>query len=253
MSGKVALVVGGSCGIGAAVCRDLLGDGCKVACTHLGQERDNEGAASLHKLAESLGGQCEDKAINCVDNDATAQFAEAIENKWGRIDYLVYCAGYTTPVPFQQLTADEWRRVVDINLNGAFIAIHAVLPAMLRQGGGGIVMIGSAAVTSGGGGRADYVSAKAGMEGLNLAITKEFSKNNVRCNIVHPSLSETDLLRTRHPDPAKRAEVARGVPLGRLGQPEDVSPLVCFLLSENAGYITGQAILVDGGRSYCGK
>ena len=84
-------------------------------------------------------------------------------------------------------------------------------------------------------------------------MTKEFACKNIRCNIVHPSLIETDLLRQRHPDPAKRAEAAKGVPVGRLGQPEDISHLVCFLLSDKASYIAGQAILVDGGRSYCGS
>jgi len=152
-----------------------------------------------------------------------------------------------------ELTIEQWRRVVDINLNGAFLAAHAVLPAMVSQKKGSLVLIGSAAVTSGGGGRADYVSAKAGLEGLNLAITREYAPRGIRCNLVHPALIETDLLRQRYPDPAKRQEVARQVPVGRLGQPEDVAHIVCFLLSEAAGYITGQSILVDGGRSFCAK
>jgi len=250
MKGKIAIVIGGSRGIGAAVCRELMTLGCDVAFTHLGTEEDKKGAAKLHEFAASARRQCLDAPIDCTDNDKTVDMVTDVQKKWARIDYLVYCAGFTNPTPFLDLTADDWRRVVDINLNGAFIAIRAVLPVMLKGGGGNIVVIGSAAVTSGGGGRADYVSAKRGLEGLNLALTKEFACKNIRCNIVHPSLIETDLLRQRHPDPAKRAEVAKGVPLGRLGQPEDISHLVCFLLSEKAGYIAGQAILVDGGRSY---
>jgi NAD(P)-dependent dehydrogenase (short-subunit alcohol dehydrogenase family) len=252
MTDKTALVIGGARGIGAAVCNGLLSNGCDVACTHLGGQADDAGAAELMSLAQSMGRDFQDAVIDCTDQDATVAFVTSLESRWGHLDYLVYSAGFTSPVSFSDLTIEQWRRVVDINLNGAFIAIHAALPLMIRQGGGSIVMIGSAAVTSGGGGRADYVSAKAGMEGLNLAITKEFSKHNIRSNIVHPSLIETDLLKARYADPAKRAEVAQGVPLGRLGQPDDVASLVSFLLSDHAGYITGQGILVDGGRSYCG-
>jgi len=252
MTGRTALVIGGSRGIGAAVCRVCISSGCDIAFTHLGSPEDNDGAAVIHVCAQSHGKKSIDIVLDCTDETGTVRFVERIISERGRIDYLVYSAGFTSPKPFMQLAAEEWRRIVDINLNGAFIAIHAVLPAMMKQGGGSIVLIGSAAIISGGGGRADYVSAKAGLEGLNRAVTKEFAPHNIRCNLVHPSLIETDLLRQRHPDPEKRAELARGVPLRRLGQPEDVAHLVCFLLSDLSGYITGQSILVDGGRSYCG-
>ena len=252
MTDRTALVIGAARGIGAAVCRGLLANGCRVACTHLGHDADTAGAAELAASAREMGREFLDAAIDCTDETATTTFVTSLETQWGHLDYLVYCAGFTSPVGFMELDAEKWRRVVDINLNGAFIAAHAAMPLMIRQSGGSIVFIGSAAVTSGGGGRADYVSAKAGLEGLNLAITKEHAKHGIRSNIVHPSLIETDLLRSRYADPAKRAEVAKGVPLGRLGQVDDVASLVMFLLSDHAGYITGQAILVDGGRSYCG-
>ena len=108
-------------------------------------------------------------------------------------------------------------------------------------------------MASGGGGRADYVSAKAGLEGLNRAVTREYGPLGVRCNLVHPSLIETALLRQRHPDPVKRQQLTSGIPLRRLGQPQDVAHLVCFLLSDQAAYITGQSIFVDGGRTFCGR
>lgn len=248
---KVVMVIGGARGIGASVCREFLQDGYNVACTHLGHDADKKGSGELRSLADSVGCGYLDAAVDCTDNDQTVAFVELVRKTYGGIGNLVYCAGYTSPVPFEQLDIEQWRRIVDINLNGAFIAVHAVLPAMLCAGGG-IVLIGSAAITSGGGGRADYVSAKAGLEGLNLAITKEFAPKGIRCNLVHPSLIETDLLRHRYPDEAQRAQVAKGVPVGRLGQPEDVAHVVKFLLSDKAGYLAGQSILVDGGRSYCG-
>ena len=248
---NVALVIGGSRGIGAAVCRELITGGCRVAWTHRGSEAGKKETIKLHTMAKKHGCQTIDAVVDCTDPDGTADFIETIMHNWGRIDYLVYCAGFTSPVSFLDLTSEEWRKIVDLNLNGAFIAAHAVMPYMIKERNGSIVLIGSAAVTSGGGGRADYISAKAGLEGLNLAITKEFAPQGVRCNLVHPSLIETDLLCTRYPDEAVRNEMAMGVPVRRLGQPEDIAHLVMFLLSDKAGYITGQSILVDGGRSYC--
>lgn len=252
MNNKSAWVIGGSRGIGAAICRELIACDCRVAWTHLGSEADEEGSRRLHDLARQRKKQSLDAVVDCTNSKDTLEFVGKVIGACGTIDYLVYCAGYTSPVSFMDLTCEDWRRVVDINLNGAFIAAHTVVPYMLKQRRGSIVLIGSAAVTSGGGGRADYVSAKAGLEGLNLAITREFAPKGIRCNLVHPSLIETDLLRQRHPDEAVRAKLAEGVPVRRLGQPEDIANLVTFLLSDKAGYIAGQSILVDGGRSYCG-
>lgn len=196
---------------------------------------------------------CRSAAVNCTDEVGMASFVERMREDGWLIDYLVYSAGYTSSLPFADLDSAAWRRVVDINLNGAFIALHLVLPLMAAKKGGSIVLIGSAAVASGGGGRADYISAKAGLEGLNRAITRDYGRLGIRCNLVHPSLIDTDLLRHRHPDPEQRDRLAGGVPLGRLGRPEDVAFLVCFLLSDQAAYITGQSIFVDGGRTFCGR
>ena len=250
-SAKTALVIGGSRGIGAAVCRMLIADHYRVAWTHRGSDASVEGSRKLHNFARETGSETMDAIVDCVNVENTVNFVEKIISEWGEIGNMVYSAGFTSPVPFLDLTAEEWRRIVDINLNGVFIVAHAVIPHMIKAGGGNIVLIGSAAVTSGGGGRADYISAKAGLEGLNLAITKEFAPKGIRCNLVHPSLIETDLLCQRYPDPSDRERLALQVPVRRLGKPEDVAGITCFLLSDKAGYITGQSILVDGGRSYC--
>ncbi len=253
LAGKTALVIGGSRGIGAAVTAELLSHGCDAAFTHMDPPDRRDAPEALRKTASDLGRRCLDAEVDCTNGIATNEFVHRILDAWNTLDHLVYCAGFTSPVPMEDLTIEQWRRVVDINLTGAFIAAHAVLPAMVARKKGSIVLIGSAAVTSGGGGRADYVSAKAGLEGLNRAITREYAPRGIRCNLVHPALIETDLLKQRYPDPEKRREVARQVPVGRLGQPEDVAHLVCFLLSDMADYITGQSILADGGRSFCAK
>ncbi len=253
LGGKTAIVVGASRGIGAAIARELLHGGCRVAFTYWDAAAAKGGGEEVEECAAKLGVPCRGAAVNCVDETAMAQFVERLRQDGWSVDYFVYCAGYTSPVRLAELDPASWRQGVDINLNGAFVALHSVLPTMASKKSGSIVLIGSAAVASGGGGRADYVSAKAGLEGLNRAVTREYAPLGIRCNLVHPSLIETDLLRHRYPDPEQRAQVARGVPLGRLGQPEDVAHLVCFLLSDRAAYITGQSIFVDGGRTFCGR
>ncbi|MHC4872379.1 MAG: SDR family NAD(P)-dependent oxidoreductase [Planctomycetota bacterium] len=248
LSGKTTLVIGGARGIGAAIVKAAAQAGSNVAWTC---RSDIKASEALAEEIKDTGVKYSFKAVDCVDSDASEQFIKDTISEYGRIDNLVYNAGCTNPVSFLDLNLEEWKRVTDINLTGAFIATHAVIPEMIKEGGGSIVLIGSAAVPTGGGGRADYISAKAGMEGLGRAITKEFSCKSIRCNIVHPSLIETDLLRGRYPDAEKRKEVGSQVPMGRLGQSEDIAYPTVFLLSDLASYITGQAIFVDGGRTFC--
>lgn len=245
LTGQSTLIIGGSRGIGAAVAQDAARAGSRVAYTA------RTPCAEQEQALAALGAEVLFEALDCTNAEGVQAFAARVADAWGGIDNLVYNAGFTSPLPFADLAPEEWRRVVDINLNGAYYALRAVTGLMADAGGGAIVLIGSAAVVAGGGGRADYVSAKAGLEGLNRAICKEFGPKGLRCNLVHPSLIETGLLKGRHPDAAKRAELGKGVPLGRLGQPEDIAHLTTFLLSDLASYITGQSIFVDGGRTFC--
>lgn len=248
---KSFLVIGGARGIGAEVCRRIALCGGNAAWTHLDNEADRRGTAELQAEFKQLGVDCAAKALDCADSAGAAQFCGELAASWKNISGLVFCAGYTSPKPFLEISPDEWRKLMEINLSGAFYAAQAVIPHFKEKKNGAIVLVGSAAVATGGGGRADYVSAKAGLEGLNRSITKEFAPFGIRCNIVHPSLIETDLLRQRHPDPEKRRQLAAEVPLRRLGRPEDIAYAAVFLLSDWAGYITGQALYVDGGRTFC--
>lgn len=249
LSGTVTLVIGGSRGIGAAICRSAAQAGGDVAWTHTGSPAGLAASETLEAEIATMGRRCVHAAVDACDETATAAFVQQVIATLGRLDHLVYNAGYTSPVRLADLTVSEWRQNVDLNLTGAFIAAQAALP-QLRQRRGSIVLIGSAAVYSGGGGRADYVSGKAGLEGLCRAIAKEMAPAGVRCNVVHPSLVETELLAVRYPDPADREKVAAQVPLRRLGRPRDIADLTVFLLSDLASYITGQSVLVDGGRTF---
>jgi len=252
LNGRVTVVIGGTRGIGASLVRLASETGSRVAWTGPDTQRDVAASSQLFSEMRTAGREVEYAVVDAVDEAAIHDFVRKVASQWGGIHGLVYCPGFTNPTGLLDITADDWRRVVDINLTGAFVACHAVIPYMLEAGGGSIVFIGSAAVTSGGGGRADYVSAKAGLDALNKAITREFAPQGIRCNVVHPSLIATDLLVQRYPDESQRKKAAEQVPLRRLGRPEDVANIAVFLLSDLASYVTAQSILVDGGRSYCG-
>lgn len=252
LTGRKTLVIGGARGIGAAIVRYCADAGSAVAWSYLDCEADRKATAALLAELQGKGVKAMAVAADCTSEEATVKLYGEIAAAWGALDSLVYSAGFTNPMNFCDISFNDWRKVVDINLNGAFLAIKEAIPLMRKAGKGSIVIIGSAAIVAGGGGRADYAASKAGLEGLNRAVTKNFAPEGIRCNIVHPSLIETDLLKQRHPDPAKRKELGeKEVPLRRLGQPEDIAAAALFLLSDAAGYITGQSLFVDGGRTFC--
>ncbi|MBE6364494.1 MAG: SDR family oxidoreductase [Lentisphaerae bacterium] len=251
LTGRKILVIGGSRGIGAQIVKDCAASGGMVAWSYSSES----GKAASEELQKALAADGRESLVfkaDCTSESETLAMFEQVKQQWGSIDGLVYNAGFTSPKDFCDITFDEWKKVVDINLNGAFLAIREAVKLMRQSGGGSIVIIGSAAIVAGGGGRADYAASKAGLEGLNRAVTKYFAPENIRCNIVHPSLIETELLCQRHPDPAKRKELgAKEVPLRRLGQVQDIANAALFLLSDEASYITAQSLFVDGGRTFC--
>lgn len=252
LTNRKTLVIGGARGIGAAIVRFCADAGSAVAWSYLDCEADRKATEALLAELQGKGVNAIAFPADCTSEADTVKLYEQITARWGELDSLVYSAGFTNPVNFCDISFDDWRKVVDINLNGAFLAIRESIPLMRKAGKGAIVIIGSAAIVAGGGGRPDYAAAKAGLEGLNRAVTKNFAPENIRCNIVHPSLIETDLLKQRHPDPEKRKELGnKEVPLRRLGQPEDIASATIFLLSDAASYITGQSLYVDGGRTFC--
>ena len=236
-------------GIGASIVRNGIKAGAKVSWTYSGSAAGK--TASEHLSAELPPDQHSYLASDCTDADSARNVFEQTIKRWGKIDCLVYNAGLTNPKPMLEISAEEWRRYVDLNLSGAFISCRDILKSMAEQSAGSIVLIGSAAVATGGGGRADYISAKAGLETMAKAITKEFAGNGIRCNVVHPSLIMTDLLKERYPNEIDRKSAANTVPAGRLGTPDDIAYVTLFLLSDMASYISGQAIFVDGGRTFC--
>jgi len=167
----------------------------------------------------------------------------------GKLDILVCNVGQTLRRPVDQVTDDQWRHFLDINLSSAFYAVRAALPHMETTGHGRIVLIGSSAVYDGGGGAIDYASTKAGLHGMMVYLNRNYARKGILTNLVHPCVIDTELFRERYDTEDKRAELAATVPAGRLGAPTDIGNLVAYLVSPFGDFICGQAILVDGGRT----
>lgn len=248
--GKTAVVTGGSRGIGAAISVLFASSGANVMIDYLPVEKDMEGLKQVEQEIREGAGSFESFAGDVTSPAAMEQLCSATLERFGSLDILVNSAGFTSPAKITDLSADLWNSGIDVNLSGAFYASRAVCGHMISQGRGRIIYIGSAGSITGGGGSAAYSAAKAGINGLVRALSKELAPQGITVNAVLPALIETDLLKDKEPDPAKRNRYIERIPVGRFGTPRDVAYTVLFLASEYAGFITGQNIIVDGGATY---
>ena len=249
LAGKTILVTGGSRGIGEGITRLLCEAGARVVFTWTGRP---EAAARVQALVDGIradGGSVEAVAVDARDFEATRRLVQDIEEERGRVDALVCNVGKNTARAADQLSAEDWKEGLALNLDTSFFAVRASLPGMLSRGGGRIILIGSSAVIDGGGGAIDYAAAKAALTGLMTYLCRVYARRGILTNIVHPCVIETELLRERYAEPAARQKLLDQVPAGRFGQPRDVAGMVAFLASSWGDYITGQEILLDGGRT----
>jgi 3-oxoacyl-[acyl-carrier protein] reductase len=248
--GKTAIVTGGSRGIGAAISALLAESGANVMIDYLPIEKDIEGLKQVEKQIRDTGGVFDSFAGDVTSPEAMEDLCSKTLDHFGSLDILVNSAGFTVPAGIGDLSATMWESGIEVNLSGAYYATRAACRHMLSQGAGRIIYIGSAGSITGGGGSAAYSAAKAGINGLVRALSKELAPQGITVNAVLPALIETDLLRDKEPDPEKRNKYIERIPVGRFGTPEDVAYMVLFLASEYAGFITGQNIIVDGGSTY---
>jgi len=246
---KVALVLGGSRGIGAAITECLCKAGASTIFTHTGNPKYKNSIQSLLERIESEGGWVKAVVSDARDPEETTAMINRVVDEHGKIDILVSNVGQNLARPAEDVTDEEWREFVDINLGTAFYGVRAALPHMMKAQYGRIILIGSSAVYSGGGGAIDYAAAKAGLTGIMMYLCKEYTRKGILTNIVHPCVIETDLLRERYADEAAKQKLVSQIPVGRLGRPEDIAGLVAYLASSWGDYICGQSILVDGGRT----
>ncbi len=241
---RVALVTGGSRGIGRACAVALAGAGHRVALCY---RADKEGAAETAAAITDAGGESMPVAADVADPAALDGAMKEIESAWGPIQILVNNAGVARDGLLLRMTDDQWGEVLRTNLDGAFYAIRRATPGMIRGRFGRIVNVGSASGFTGAAGQVNYAAAKAGLLGLTRSVARELASRNVTCNLVAPGPIATAMLDAVSGE--RQAELTRLVPLARLGTPDEVGATVAFLCSEAAGYITGAAIPVDGGLS----
>ncbi len=239
LNGQVALVTGGSRGIGLAICQALLAQGATIAA---GYSRDEASANALVATAPDRISAHQGN-IGAVA-DCQRVVAEVLEQH-GRIDILVNNAGITSDRTVRRMASDDWDRVVTVNLSGAFYMSRAVLDPMLAAGYGRIVNISSVIGETGNIGQANYAAAKSGLFGLTKTLALETARKGITVNCVAPGFIATDMV-TAVPEEVL-ANVVAGIPVGRLGEPEEIARVVEFLVDTDAGYITGTVVSVNGG------
>jgi 3-oxoacyl-[acyl-carrier protein] reductase len=237
LEGKVALVTGGSRGIGAAIVRELAGAGARVAVNY------RAGREAAEEVAEEVGGPAVQADVS--DPEQVKALVEQVESDLGDLDILVNNAGITRDTLIARMSDDDWQEVLAVNLGGAFNTSRAVARKMLKRRSGAIVNLTSVVGLHGNPGQANYAASKAGIIGLTKALARELGTRGVRVNAIAPGYIRTELTDAISED--MRQLILTNTPLGRLGEPEDIAGAVRFLCSDEAAFVTGEVLLVDGG------
>src|SRR5262245_17094552 len=240
LTGKIALVTGASRGIGRAIAVKLAAQGATV----LAAARANHAAAVVDELT-AQGRRAEAVSVDVTDGEALGRLPGQIIERHGALDIVVSNAGIARDQLLMRMKRDDWDTVLATNLTATFVLTQAAIRPMLRQKGGRIIAISSVVGQTGNAGQVNYAASKAGLIGFAKALAREVASRGITVNVVSPGLVETDMTRAI----AETAQIdwATQIPLGRAGTPDDVAAAVCFLASDEAAYITGHVLAVNGG------
>jgi len=241
LKGKIAIVTGSSKGIGMAIIQELARCGANVVVSGRNLERIKQ----VQNEVEKIGAEAIAVAADVSDLEQASNLVNKTLEKWERVDILVNNAGITRDNLIMRMSAEDWNEVLQTNLTGAFNCIKSVTRQMMKQRGGCIINITSVVGLMGNAGQANYAASKAGIIGLTKSVARELCSRSITCNAVAPGYIETEM--TGRLDEKIKENLKLQIPLGRIGSVGDVAKVVAFLASENASYITGQVINVDGG------
>ena len=241
-SSRLALVTGGTGGIGNAICRRLLAAGYRVVTNYRNQEKAERWRQTLRDEGHEVGIY----VCDVGDNEQCAEVMARIEAEHGGVDVLVNNAGITRDTTMRKMSYEQWQAVLRINLDGVFNVTRPLLPGMLERGWGRIVNISSINGQKGQIGQTNYAAAKAGMHGFTKSLALEVARKGITVNTVSPGYSATERVMAVRED--IRQQIVAQIPVGRLGEPEEIAAAVAYLASDEAGFVTGSNLSINGGQ-----
>ncbi|MDE2635087.1 MAG: 3-oxoacyl-[acyl-carrier-protein] reductase [Chloroflexota bacterium] len=242
LEGKIALVTGGGRGIGRAICQELAARGATIIVNY---HRSGAAAAEVVAQIEKAGGAAQRAQADVSDADQVTAMFKAIVSDFGTIDILVNNAGMTRDNIIMMMKPDDFDAVIETNLRSCWLCCKTAARTMMRKRSGSIINITSVVGIAGNGGQTNYAASKAGIIGLTKSLAKEVAVRGIRVNAVAPGFVETDM--TADLSDEIREKAIEAIPLGRMGAAQDIAKAVAFLASDEADYITGQTLVVDGG------
>ena len=244
LEGKVALVTGASRGIGLAIAKRLGSAGARIVVMDMAFR---EGPEAVIKALKEVGAEATTHEANVTDGEQVEALFKSVEEEWGGVDILVNNAGITRDGLLMRMTDEQWDAVLNVNLKGAFLCARAAIRGMMRKRWGRIVSLSSVVALGGNPGQVNYAASKAGLIGMTRTLSKEVASRNITVNAVAPGFIGTDMVDALSDE--MKAKVMERIPMDRFGTAEDVAGVVAFLASEEASYVTGQVVGIDGGLS----